>query len=120
MTFTGTSVATIAASTIRVTLVRPAAIETSPGRGRMLGRLLFTLTTSPPSGARPLRRTVTLPCPPARIFVCTERLLRMGFLINTTRDFVTPPYLAIIVTPVSAAVGMVVTLIDRSVAPPAT
>jgi hypothetical protein len=42
MTFTGTSYETMAAGTINVALASPAAIVTTSGNGKMLGRLLLT------------------------------------------------------------------------------
>ena len=83
VTFTGTSlVVTKAAGTIKVTLAAPAGMKAVAGTGKMLGRLLFSLTVMPPAKARPLRRTMILPLPPARILLWTLRELRYGFLIR--------------------------------------
>jgi hypothetical protein len=48
----------------------------------------------PPEGAGPVRVTVTLPNPPARMRDWIEILLRRGALIVTFRDLVTVPNFA--------------------------
>lgn len=119
-TITGTSAPTIAASTVTERQALPEGTLTDAGTDRMLGRLLFKVTFMPPAAVAPVRHTVSLPLPPARMTDCTLRLRNTGAL--TITDFVTlqPPAEAVTTTVVSLETGLQFAENVNSLAPAGT
>src|SRR4029078_12833654 len=105
------------ADTFRIALAAPGSMWAVAGSKNTSGRVVERLTVMPPTGARPLTRTMTLPKPPARIRLCRLRLLWYASRIVTCLVLVTPPRLAVTVTVLVFTTGTVVMPISSSVAP---
>lgn len=120
VTATASSTATIAAGKISVLPAAPAGIVTDDGSVKRPDGAAARLTTMPPLGAIPLRRTVNLPSPPARITVCSDKLLRYGSLTMTSALLETKALVAVMVTRVVVLVADVRALTVVVEAPPGT
>lgn len=112
---------TEAVSMLNVALFAPEATETLEGTVATATLLLLSDTEIPPLGAAPVSFTVPVePAPPATVLGASDSELNTGAVTVTVADFSDPPLLAVIVTGVADATGIVETLNVAFVAPAGT
>lgn len=107
--------------TLNVALLAPDGTVTPDGTVATEGLLLLSETEIPPLGAAPVSFTVPVePAPPTTVLGASDSELKTGAVTVIVADFSDPPLLAVIVTGVADATGMVETLNVAFVAPAAT
>ena len=112
---------TEAVSMLKVALLAPDATVTVEGTVATEGLLLPSDTEVPPLGAAPVSFTVPVePAPPTTVLGASDSELNAGAVTVTVADFTDPPLLAVIVTGVADATGIVDTLNVAFVAPAGT
>ena len=121
MIVTEVEVDTEAVSMLNVALLSPDATVTLDGTVATEGLLLLSETEIPPLGAAPVNFTVPVePPPPTTVLGASDSELNTGAVTVTVADLIEPPLLAVIVTAVADATGIVATLNVAFVAPPGT
>ena len=113
--------ATATVSILNVALFAPAATVTVEGTVATEGLLLLSDTEIPPLGAAPVSFTVPVElAPPTTVLGMSDSELNTGAVTVSVADFTDPPLLAVIVTGVENATGIVETLNVAFVAPAGT
>jgi len=113
--------ATATVSILNVALFAPAATVTVEGTVATEGLLLLSDTEIPPLGAAPVSFTVPVElAPPTTVLGMSDSELNTGAVTVSVADFIEPPLLAVIVTGVENATGIVETLNVAFVAPAGT
>ena len=108
-------------STLNVAPLAPDITVTVEGAVATEGLLLLSDTEIPPLGAAPFSFTVPVePAPPTTVLGMSDSELKTGAVRVSVADFTDPPLLAVIVTGVADATGIVETLNVAFVAPAGT
>ena len=106
---------------LNVALLAPEATVTLEGIVATEGLLLLSDTEIPPLGAAPVNFTVPVePAPPTTVLGASDSELNAGAVTVSVADFIDPPLLAVIVTGVADATGIVEILNVAFVAPAGT
>jgi hypothetical protein len=107
--------------TLNVALLAPDEIVTVEGTVATEGLLLLSDTESPTLGAAPVSFTVPVElAPPTTVLGASESEFNAGDVTVSVADLIDPPLLAVIVTGVADATGIVETLNVAFVAPAGT